>query len=195
MRELPRLRSPPEPIDRPRRSAPGGRNSPLRSRKREGRPMSSADWQNTSFTLPLLLSGLLCGWVAYVAWRRRAVSGAAPLALLLAALAAWALVTLVEKSLVHHALRRVVAAFVYVFIVTVPGAWLVFAARFARRDSWLPRRLVRLLFLEPVLIVALAFTNPYHGLIHAATEMRPDGPYAVMVITHGPFFYVNAAYT
>jgi PAS domain S-box-containing protein len=157
--------------------------------------MSSADWQNTPFTLPLVLSGLLCGWVAYVAWRRRAVPGAAPLALLLAALAAWALVNLVEKSLVHHDLRRAVAAFVYVFIVTVPGAWLVFAARFARRDGWLPRRLVRLLFLEPVLIVALTFTNSYHGLIHAATEMRPGSPYAVMVITHGPFFYVNAAYT
>jgi PAS domain S-box-containing protein len=157
--------------------------------------MSSADWQNTPFTLPLLLSGLLCGWVAYVAWRRRAVPGAAPLALLLAALAAWALVNLVEKSLVHHDLRRAVAALVYVFIVTVPGAWLVFAARFARRDCWLPRRLVRLLFLEPVLIVALTFTNPYHGLIHAATEMRPASPYAVMVITHGPFFYVNAVYT
>src|SRR5262249_26497457 len=99
------------------------------------------------------------------------------------------------KSLVHHALRRVVAAFVYVFIVTVPGAWLVFAARFARRDSWLPRRLVRLLFLEPVLIVALAFTNPYHGLIPPPTAVKPARPYAVMVITHGPFFYVNAAYT
>jgi PAS domain S-box-containing protein len=157
--------------------------------------MGSADWQNTPFTLPLLLSGLLCGWVAYVAWRRRAVPGAAPAALLLAALAGWALVNLVEKSLVHHHLRQAVADFVYVFIVTVPGAWLVFAARFARQDRWLPRRLVRLLFLEPVLIVALAFTNPFHGLIHAATEMRLDGQYAVMAITHGPFFYVNAAYT
>ena len=156
--------------------------------------MSSADWQNTPFTLPLLLSGLLCGWVAYVAWRRRAVPAAVPTALLLAALAAWALVNLVEKSLVRHDLRRAVAAFVYVFIVTVPGAWLVFAARFARQDRWLTRRLVPLLFVEPVLIVALAFTNGYHGLIHAATEMRQDGPYAVLAISHGPFFYVNAAY-
>ena len=43
-------------------------------------------------------------------------------------------------------------------------------------------------------IVALMFTNRSHGLIHRATEMRTDGPYAVMVISHGPFFYVNAAY-
>jgi PAS domain S-box-containing protein len=117
------------------------------------------------------------------------------MALLMGALAGWALVNLVEKSLVHYDLRRAIAAFVNVFIVTVPGAWLVFTARFARQDRWLPRRLIPLLFLEPVLIVTLAFTNPYHGLLYAATEMKTDGPYAVMAITHGPFFYVNAAYT
>jgi PAS domain S-box-containing protein len=114
---------------------------------------------------------------------------------LTAALAGWALVNLVEKSLVHHDLRRAVSIFLYVFIVTVPGAWLVFAALFARQDRRLPRRLVPLLFLEPMLILALAFTNPYHGLIYAATEMKMDGPHAVMAITHGPFFFVHAAYS
>jgi PAS domain S-box-containing protein len=157
--------------------------------------MRWAVWQNTPFTFPLLLSGLLCGWVAYVGWRRRAVPGAVPFVVLTAALSGWDFVNLVEKSLVNHDLRRAVSTFVYVFIVTVPGAWLVFAARFSRQDRWLPRRLVPLLFVEPLLIVALALTNPYHGLIHAATEMKTDGPYAVMAITHGPFFYVNAAYT
>src|SRR5262249_40390675 len=157
--------------------------------------MRSADLQNTPFTLPLVLSGLLCGWVAYVAWRRRAVPGAAPAAVLLAALSGWALLNLLEKSLVDHHLRRAVAAFLYVFIVTVPGAWFVFAARFARQGPWLPRWLIGLLFLEPMLIAALAFTNPYHGFIHAHTEMRMEDDYAVMAITHGPFFYLNAAYT
>jgi signal transduction histidine kinase/ActR/RegA family two-component response regulator len=157
--------------------------------------MSSADWQNTPLTLPLLLSGLLCGWVAHVGWRRRAVPGAVPFVVLTAALAGWALVNLVEKSLVHHEFRRSVAVFLYLFIVTVPGAWFLFASRFSRQEHWLPRRLVPLLFLEPALIVALAFTNPYHGLIHAATEMKTDGEYAVMAITHGPFFYVNVAYS
>jgi signal transduction histidine kinase/ActR/RegA family two-component response regulator len=156
--------------------------------------MSSADWQNTPFTLPLLLSGLLCGWVAYVAWRRRAVPGAAQFAVLMAALSGWALINLVEKSLVHYELRRAVSSVLYIFIVSVPGAWLVFAVRFAGQNRWLPPRLVPLLFLEPLLILALVFTNPFHGLIHAATEMKTDGTYAVMVIRHGPFFYVNAAY-
>jgi two-component system CheB/CheR fusion protein len=156
--------------------------------------MSWADWQNTPFTVPLLLSALLCGWVAYVGWCRRAVPGAAHFAVVMAALSGWALVNLVEKSLVNHQLRHAVSPVLYLFIVTVPGAWLVFAARFARQDRWLPPRLVPLLFLEPLVILALVFTNSKHGLIHAATEMTTDGPYAVMVITHGPVFYVNAVY-
>jgi N-terminal 7TM region of histidine kinase len=91
--------------------------------------MSSGDWQSTPFTLPLVLNGLLCGWVAYVGWRRRAVPGAVPFVLLMAALAGWAFVNLVEKSLVNYDLRLALSLFVHVFIVTVPGAWLVFAAQ------------------------------------------------------------------
>jgi PAS domain S-box-containing protein len=157
--------------------------------------MRSADWQNTPFTLPLLLIGLLCGWAAYVGWRRRAVPGAGAFAVLMAALAGWTLVNLVEKSLVNHDLRRAVSALVYVFIVTVPAAWLVFAARFSRQHRGLPRRLVPLLFVEPLLVLGLVFTNPFHGLFRTATAMKTDGPFAVMVITQGPFFFVNAAYT
>jgi PAS domain S-box-containing protein len=156
--------------------------------------MRAADWQSTPFIFPLLLSGLLCAWMAFVGWRRRAVPGAVPFALLMAALAGWDLVNLVEKSLVDHDLRRAFAILVYPFIVVVPGAWLVFAVRFARQDRWLPPRWVPLLLIEPALILALAFTNSYHGLIHRATEMRPDAGGAIMVITHGPFFYVNAVY-
>src|SRR5262249_9009881 len=100
------------------------------------RPMSSADWQNTPLTLPLVWAGLLCGWVAYVGWRRRAVPGASHFAVLMGAMAGWAFVNLVEKSLVNPQLRRAVAPVLYLFIVTVPGAWLVFAARFAGQDTW-----------------------------------------------------------
>ncbi len=157
--------------------------------------MSSADWQNTPFTVPLLLIGLLCAWSAYVGWRRRAFPAAAPFAVLMSALAGWALVNLVEKSLVHYDLRLAVSAGIYVFIVTVPGAWLVFAARFARLDRWLSRRVMALLFLEPVFALVLVCTNSWHGLFRTATAMRTDGSYAIMVITQGPFFYVNAAYT
>jgi signal transduction histidine kinase/CheY-like chemotaxis protein len=157
--------------------------------------MSSADWQITPFTLPLLLIGLLGAWLAFVAWRRRAVPGAPLFALLMAAIAGWSLVNALEKSLVTYELRRAVSTFVYLFIVTVPVAWLTFAVRFSRQDRWLPRWAVPLLFVEPVLVLLLVFTDHWHGLFRASTEMTTRGPYAVMVIRHGPLFWVHAVYT
>src|SRR5262249_2565681 len=157
--------------------------------------MKSADWQNTPFTIPLLLIGLLCLWVAYVAWRRRSVPEAVPFAILMTGIAGWTLLSLVEKSLVPHELRRLVSTLVYVFIVLTPGAWFAFAVRFARRDRWFPRRAGGLLFVEPVLALGLAFTDHYHGLFRAATAMRLAGPYAVLVVRYGPLFWIHAVYS
>jgi signal transduction histidine kinase len=157
--------------------------------------MSSASWQDTPFTIPLLLIGLLCAWLAFVGWRRSSVRGAPFFALLMTAIAGWTLVNLVEKSLVAYELRRAVSTFVYVFIVTVPGAWFAFALRFSRQERWLPRWSFSLLLVEPVLELLLVFTDHWHGLFRSSTEMSTSGPYAIMVIRHGLFFWVNAAYT
>jgi signal transduction histidine kinase len=113
----------------------------------------------------------------------------------MAALSCWALLNLVEKSLVNYEWRRFLALFLHVFIVVIPTGWLVFAARYAGRDGWLTHPMWAVLCIEPVLTLVLVATNGFHGLIHAATEMRDDGPFAVMAITHGRFFYVAAAYS
>jgi PAS domain S-box-containing protein len=167
--------------------------------------MSTADWQNTPFTIPLLFTGFLCAWLAFAAWRRRSVPGAPFFALLMAAIAGWTLANLVEKSLVAYEPRRAVSTFVYLFIVIVPAAWLAFAVRISRLEHRLPewavpfspRSRVGLLwpFVEPLLVLLLVFTDHWHGLFRSATEMTTRGPYAVLVIRHGPFFWVHVAYT
>ena len=157
--------------------------------------MTLADWQNTPFTIPCLLTGLFCAWVAYVAWRRRSVPEAVPFAVLLAAIAGWTLLGLVEKSLVRYEFTRFVSTLVYVFIVTTPAAWLAFAVCFARLDRGWVRRALPLLVVEPVLVLALAFTDTHHGLFRTATEMHTDGPYALMSVTYGPLFWVHVVYT
>jgi PAS domain S-box-containing protein len=77
----------------------------------------------------------------------------------------------------------------------VPAAWFAFAVRFSRQDRWLPPRALPLLLIEPVLVLVLVFTDHWHGLFRVSTEMSTSGPYAIMVIRHGFFFWVNAVYT
>jgi two-component system CheB/CheR fusion protein len=157
--------------------------------------MSLDNWQSTPFTLPFLLIGLLCAWTAYAGWRRRSVPEAGPFAVLMAAIAGWTLLNLVEKSLVDHELRFFVSTLVYGFIVVTPAAWLVYALVFSRQDRRCSRRTILLLFIEPVIVLALAFTDSHHGLLRAATHMRVDGDYAVMVVAYGPLFWLHVAYT
>jgi PAS domain S-box-containing protein len=157
--------------------------------------MGRADWQITPFSLPFLLIGLLCAWTAYVSWRRRSVPEAAPFAVLMAAIAGWTLLDLVEKSLVNYEWRRAVSTLSYVCIVTTPAAWLAFAVIFSRQDRPWVRRAWPLLFIHPALVLGLAFTDSRHGLFRATTEMTMDGPYAVMSIRYGPLFWPHAAYT
>jgi signal transduction histidine kinase/ActR/RegA family two-component response regulator len=163
--------------------------------KGKDKPMTLTDWQISPFTIPCLLTGLCCAWVAYVAWRRRSVPEATPFAVLLAAIAGWTLLSVVEKSLVRFEFRWFVSTLVYVFIVITPAAWLTFAVRFARLDRGWVQRALPLLFVEPVLVLALAFTDTFHGLFRVGGTMRTDGPYVVMRVTYGPLFWVNVAYT
>ena len=157
--------------------------------------MTGADWQVTPLTFPVLLGGLLCAWVAYVSWRRRALPEAVPFTVLMGGIAGWTLLSLVEKSLLLYEPRRIISTLVYVFIVTTPGAWLAFAVCFARLARGWVKRAWPLLVVEPVLVVGLAFTDSYHGLFRAATRMRTDGPYVVMAVSYGPLFWIHAAYT
>src|SRR5262245_48170976 len=115
--------------------------------------MGRADWQITPFSLPFLLIGLLCAWTAYVSWRRRSVPEAAPFAVLMAAIAGWTLLDLVEKSLVNYEWRRAVSSLSYVCIVTTPAAWLAFAVIFSRQDRPWVQRAWPLLFIHPALVL------------------------------------------
>lgn len=157
--------------------------------------MFAGAWQYTPLTVPLLLTGLLCAWVAYVAWRRQSVPESFPFAVLMAAIAGWTLLSVVEKSLVALGPRRAVSTWVYVFIVTTPGAWLAFTVRFARLDRGWVRKALPLLFVEPLLVLGLAFTDTHHGWFRVETAMQTDCPVAIMAVRYGPLFWAHAVYT
>jgi signal transduction histidine kinase len=157
--------------------------------------MSPDHWQNTPFTIPLVLIGLLCAWVAYASWRRRSVPEAVPFAVLMAAIAGWTLLNLVEKSLTVREPRLIVSRLVYVFILTTPAAWLTFAVSFARWQRWPPRRMLPWLLLEPLLVLVLVWTTPYHNLFRTPSELKKAGDFWVIDFTYGPLFWVHTFYT
>lgn len=157
--------------------------------------MNSSVWQFTPYTVPQLLIGSLCLWVAYVSWRRRVFAGALPFSLLMGSVACWTLLNTLEKSLVHSEARWYVATFIYAFIFATPATWLLFGMRFSRREALFPARILSLLWIEPVLMYVLAWTDPLHGLFRSHFEVAIQHAIAVEVVRHGPAFYFNLLYS
>ncbi|WP_281889392.1 histidine kinase N-terminal 7TM domain-containing protein [Paenibacillus sp. YYML68] len=56
----------------------------------------------------------------------------------------------------------------------------------------LKRWVYRLLYLSPIVTIALQATNPYHHLYYKSMQLRPDVPFPVLQLEHGPLF---AAYS
>ncbi|WP_258724049.1 histidine kinase N-terminal 7TM domain-containing protein [Cellulomonas sp. NS3] len=140
-------------------------------------------------------SAILCTTVAVYAWRNRV--GRAVTATSLAAVAVgagwWSVVAALQAGGAGDAVSAVASLAVYPGIGLLVLAFTVLARSVATGD-WSPsRRLLALLAVEPVLVTAVAATNPWHRLLY-------HGPGTGELATpqlweHGPAFWVHTAYS
>jgi len=87
------------------------------------------------------------------------------------------------------------AKFEYLGITTLPAFYFIFASQFSRKDKWITKKNLILLFLIPLFTLALVFTNEYHGLIWS--DIRPAETPGIdnLIYTHGVFFWVYCVYS
>jgi diguanylate cyclase (GGDEF)-like protein len=153
-------------------------------------------WQPAPYGYLVLVAALLLLVLARFAWRRRAVAGAAPLALCLAAGAFWAAGYSQELSSADTAGRLLWGKLGYLGRVVIHPAWLMFSVHYTGRRIWLERRRWALLFVIPLITVLLVWTNARHGLIWRTYEWSAAGPTGHMEVEHGAWFwaYIGHAY-
>lgn len=151
-------------------------------------------WQQTPFTIPLLLAAASSLFIAAVAWRHRGRTGARSLAALMVGSTWWSVFYAVSLAHTDLAVKLLAAKAMYVGVGVVPVAWLVFAAEYTGRLQWLTRRRVGLLFVIPTVSVLLVWTNEFHGLVWASVETVTQSGIVVMGVTYGGWFWVHAAY-
>ena len=89
----------------------------------------------------------------------------------------------------------VFASFAYLGIVSTPVLWLIFAARYSGNDSWLTPVNRALLFIIPVLSVALVATNNLHHLFYSSAKLQFLDGYYFQKLEAGPFFWIHVAYS
>jgi signal transduction histidine kinase len=140
------------------------------------------------------LAALVSLATAWVCWRRHAISGGIPLTLLLLALTIWAVSDAFEIIATHIPTRVFWSQVSYIGITCSPILLLIFALEFSRQRPYITNRKLALIWILPLLLLAVAFTNEWHNLVWTSFTPSPLGG-NVLIYGHGPWFWVVVAYS
>jgi len=151
-------------------------------------------WLVSPPALIVLGSALVAITVGVGALRERPDPMAVPLAILMFAVAAWAIphatsfgAESVSEAVLWSRLRHPGA-------VLAPVAYLLFAIRYAGYDRWLTRRLYSVLLIVPVITLVVLWTNQAHGWYWRSLELVTVGRAAVLVPEYGLWYWINLGY-
>jgi hypothetical protein len=151
-------------------------------------------WTVSAFAVVVFGSSVVALGAGIGVLRKRPDPIAEALAVLLFAIAAWAIphaVSLgyadVERVAFWHRLR-------YPGTVLTPVAYLVVAIRYAGYEQWLTRRSYAVLAIIPVLTVVAVWTNPYHGLFWRSLTVATVGNATVLVEEYGLWYWIDLGY-
>ncbi len=147
------------------------------------------------YVFPALMVADVAALLAVFIWRRRSAPGAKSSALLMAAIAEWALAYTFELAATDVTDKLIWAKVEYIGIVLIPLAWLAFALAYTGRGRILSRRNLALLAIHPVVTLALVWTNEWHGLIWSQVDLYQLAAGTMLDPTHGPAFWLHATYS
>ncbi|MFI5366952.1 MAG: histidine kinase N-terminal 7TM domain-containing protein [Candidatus Binatia bacterium] len=145
--------------------------------------------------MALVFAAGLAAAMALVAWRRRGTPGGTSFAWLMLALSEWALTSAFEKVATEIPTRVLWAKVQYLGIAGVPPLWLTFALRYSRQDRWLKRRNVAFVWIMSGITVVLVATNEWHHALWTKIVPAADTVGALLLYSHGAWFWIFAAYT
>jgi PAS domain S-box-containing protein len=153
-------------------------------------------FQYTLYTLPLVVSSIIAGYVALYVWPRSATaSGGTALALLAFACAEWSLGYALEIAGADLPTKIFWGKSQYIGIVMVPLLWVIFAYSYSTKGTRMTRRTVSLLSIVPLITLVLAFTTELHGLIWKDVQVRTVGTFSALEVTHGLWFWIYWIYS
>ena len=142
-----------------------------------------------------LLAGpaILVPLAGYAIARRR-VRGASWYAVLLLSIAFWSLAYAWELSAQLHANKLLALRIKYVAVVLLPSGWIGFILAFVGSPAEHIRRRVLPVAAVSAIMLAIAWTDGWHGLFWGRLTVEQIGGYAILR-GRGPFFLVNVLYT
>jgi diguanylate cyclase (GGDEF)-like protein len=151
------------------------------------------NWRFSSYSVAYLFTIGLSLVVAYISWRKRETPGSLPLALFMLAVAEWSFAAALEAAAGGIPAKVILSKIEYLGIVSSPILYLLFALQYSRQNKWLTRRNIVILWVLPVVTLAIAVTNDWHKLLWTSFAPVLRGE-IILIFTHGIWFWVLVAY-
>jgi PAS domain S-box-containing protein len=150
---------------------------------------------NLFYILPFALAGISTLLISAIAWPHRLAPKAWYLILMCLAASFWSLC----ESLLYFGFPFEIGILItkiqYFGILTCPLLTFLFVFSSFGSDAWITRKRIAWLSLIPFITLLLVWTNSRHHLIWKKFWLIHDGPFPMLGLQHGPFFWVFAAYS
>ncbi len=82
----------------------------------------------------------------------------------------------------------------YLGLTTIPAFWIIMALQYADGRKRFPVKVAVPLLCLSAAILAVHYTNDFHHLYYVSTSLNTEGPFPVIEIERGPWYYVQVAY-
>jgi len=151
------------------------------------------EWHWTPAAIGLLSTSALSLMISMVFFTRRAIPGMSAMACAMLAASGWTLVAALEAAAVSEGMKILFSKLEYAGSGSLVVSFLLFAAKYTGRASWITRWRVTGLWLLPMAAVALTATNALHHAVWIAFETGPAGSNS-LIYHHGIGFFVILVY-
>jgi PAS domain S-box-containing protein len=144
--------------------------------------------------VPLLIGAAITLSLAIYAWGRRGEPGVIAFLLTSIGLGLWSIFYALEIMSEDFETKLFWHKLVYTLLVFVPGPWALFLYQYDTRSKKVPAWLPWLLSIEPVLFIALTWTNDWlHHWVWRSVNM--NGAFPELEFERGEFFWIHTGYS
>jgi len=147
---------------------------------------------NYIYSTALMVAGLICLLTGLlVVQTRRNALGAIPLTILMFSLSWWDITYSLFWAKAPAPFPNFWLYITYIGAMTVPEALLTFAMQLSGLKDWLRWPFITALCAEPIAVIALLFTDPWHGLFFGGKDTHNIG----MIMASGPVYWANIIFS
>jgi len=156
------------------------------------------EWQYSPYVIPYAVAGTINLLYALFAWKRRSSTAETVMFLLMLSGCIWAWGNAVEIGYFDINRKLFWTRVTLIGAFTIPTLWLVLTLQYTGKEKWLTRRNLILLFLVPLILLTIVWTNGHnndHGLYWKYLEVDTSGSFSAWGdVIKGPFYWVSVGY-